>query len=377
MDSGNEHEPGSADPGAAAPADNPKPLSHRIAGSIGRFTDRYPFVGPTAWMLAMFFFVAQVAVAYDWQSKNVKTGRIATDHPYNFFTNTISDLGETAKFTYGNPLIWSPYHVWMNISFILLGAVMIVGSPLIYQEFSEGDRYKILIARIAFALQFLAGVGAVLVGTNPENVDYRVHILGAFFAIFVGTLGVFLLGFSLPLPGRLRRFMLWCMPVSLVAGLLFALSAYLGFGKGGMERIAAYPEVIWLISFGFYIARSHLSHDSAHRALLSVKYTTAGRTYNETADLIPPRLRFPARGRLPDGRVGSPYDITIAPIGGTGRQRTFTEDPNVAPGLHLSTEGRITGTPTRRGRNRLHIEVRDSDGIPIRKTFTLIVAGQN
>ena len=79
--------------------------------------------------------------------------------------------------------------------------------------------------------------------------------LGAALAIAVGTLGVFVLGIALPLPGRLRRFMLFCMPVSLVAIVLFALHEYLGFGPGGMERLAAYPEVIWLISFGFYISQ--------------------------------------------------------------------------------------------------------------------------
>jgi hypothetical membrane protein len=234
------------------------PVSRRL----GQFTDRHPFFGPTVWMLAAVFFVAQVAVAYNWQSRAAEPTGITPHHPYSFFANTISDLGETGKFTYGTPRMWSPDHVWMNVGFVLLGATMIVGSPLIYQEFNEASPAKLWLARIGFTMQGLGGVGAIVVAIFPENENAIAHELGAGLAIAVGTLGVFLLGLSLALPGRIRRLMLWCSPVSLVAIVLYALHEYLGFGPGGMERVAAYPEVIWLISFGFYISRSHYSHRS-------------------------------------------------------------------------------------------------------------------
>lgn len=229
---------------------------------VSRFTDRYPLFGPSIWMLAASFFVAQVVVAYRWQSMG-PLPRVVPSHPYSFFANTISDLGETAKFTYGNPRMWSPDHVWMNLAFFLLGTIMVIGSPLIYQEFTENTPRQVWIARIAFSAQGLAGLGAIFVALFPENAHPLAHEVGAALAIAVGTLGVFLLGIALPLPGRLRRFMLWSGPVSLTAILLYALHEYLGFGPGGMERVAAYPEVIWLISFGFYISRSHYAHGSA------------------------------------------------------------------------------------------------------------------
>jgi hypothetical protein len=34
----------------------------------------------------------------------------------------------------------------------------------------------------------------------------------------------------------------------------FASSHYLGLGEGGMERIVAYPQTLWLIFFGTYLS---------------------------------------------------------------------------------------------------------------------------
>jgi hypothetical protein len=40
---------------------------------------------------------------------------------------------------------------------------------------------------------------------------------------------------------------------------LFGTDRYFGLGAGSMERIAAYPETLWLIRFGLYISRNHFS----------------------------------------------------------------------------------------------------------------------
>jgi len=315
-------------------------------------------LGASFYLLAITFFVAQVAVAYNWQSRAPLPNLIDVNHPYSFFANTISDLGETAKFTYGPPYIWSPHHVWMNVAFFLLGAVMIVGTPFIYQEFNENTPAKVRIARVAFSFQVLAGAGSITVGCIPENTNDLGHKIGAGLAIAIGTLGVFLLGLSLPLPGRIRRFMLWCMPISLVAVLLFALHEYLGFGPGGMERVAAYPEVIWLIMFGFYISRSHYSCGSSHRP--------AGQPSSSK------RLRLPAAPLLPSARMNSPYFETIRPLGGTGQQPQFAAKTAMPPGLLLSKLGTISGTPTQWGFRRLKVAVTVGPST-VEKAYTLRV----
>ena len=359
-----------------APPSNQGPVRQRVTGvtqRVGRFTDRHPFLGPSVWMLAVVFFIAQVAVAYNWRSTAATPKATVPDHPYSFFANTISDLGETGKFTYGTPSMWSPNHFWMNTAFFLLGLVMLIGSPLIYQEFNEGDPHKVWIARFAFTAQFLGGLGAIFVALFPENEHPLMHVVGAGLAIAVGTLGVFFLGLSLPLPGRLRRFMLFCMPVAIVAIILYALHEYLGFGPGGMERLAAYPEVIWLISFGFYISRSHYSNGSAHRALKTKQAIWVGRGFDVNPVPSPSRLRLPAAGRLPRGKVNSAYSVKLIPLGGTGQQRVFTVGPQIAPGLDLAADGRLSGIPTEAGSYRLTVKVTDSDAALVHKTYRLKV----
>jgi hypothetical membrane protein len=154
----------------------------------------------------------------------------------------------------------------MNAAFVLVGAIMAVSAVLLYQEFNEEahDGYwdGAQVAKlVGFFLFGLGGVGAVLVGLFPENVNSVGHITGAALAIVAGNLGILLLaaGFEEEdkLPSRIRRFMVIWGSISLAAILMFAFKRHFGLGPGGMERIAAYPEVIWLISFGAWIWRAH------------------------------------------------------------------------------------------------------------------------
>jgi hypothetical protein len=43
----------------------------------------------------------------------------------------------------------------------------------------------------------------------------------------------------------------------LLAGISIAGKHQFGIGGGALERLAQYPESVWLILFGFYISRNH------------------------------------------------------------------------------------------------------------------------
>jgi hypothetical membrane protein len=213
--------------------------------SVAAFTDRHPLVGPCVYVASVTYFAAQLAVAWVWRPS------------YSVVRNTISDLGNTACGAYGHAYVCSPRHAWMNAAFIALGVIMALGSLLIFQEFREATTGERRGAVLGFSLMAVAGIGTILVGLFPENVNHSAHIVGATLAIGVGNLAIVLLGWALTLPTRLRSFMRGWAALALGAAVCFACHRDLGIGAGTMERIAAYPETIWLILFGLYISHSH------------------------------------------------------------------------------------------------------------------------
>ncbi len=219
---------------------------YRVIGWIGRKHDEYPWLGPAIFTVATVYFVVQVVVAWVFIPS------------YSLVTNSISDLGETSCGGYGSPAICSPRWWLMNyIGFLVLGLVMLVGSALLYHEFTERAPRERRAAMFGFSLMALGGVGSILVGFFPENHNRTMHILGAFLAIAIGNVAILVLGGVLTLPESMRRSMLMFSSLALVALLCFAAHRSFGIGRGTMERIAAYPVTIWLITFGLYIWRFH------------------------------------------------------------------------------------------------------------------------
>lgn len=216
----------------------------RVRPTIKVFTDKFPLLGPAVWILSVQYFAAQIVAASAWPRS------------YNWAGNFISDLGNTACGQFGDHFVCSPDHALMNASFITLGATMALGSLLIYQEFKESRA-----SLIGFSLMALAGLGSVLVGAFPENTATGLHVLGAFLALGVGNVSLIFLSRSLEnvRPG-FRVFTLWVGIISLTSFLLFIGGAHLGIGRGTLERIASYPQTLWLILFGLYMCGSHIRH---------------------------------------------------------------------------------------------------------------------
>ena len=207
---------------------------------IRTFHDRYPLAGPALWMLSLQYFIIQIAVGRAWPVD------------YSLSQNTISDLGNTACSLYGGRLVCSPLHNLMNASFIVLGATMIAGAMLIYREFRQSAG-----SAAGFGAMGLAGFGTAVVGFFPENTIGVLPFWGAMLPFLIGNLGIVVLGLVLDLPKSLRLYTIASGGLALVALALFLSNTYLGLGIGGMERIVAYPQTVWLIVFGMYISSSH------------------------------------------------------------------------------------------------------------------------
>jgi hypothetical protein len=104
---------------------------------------------------------------------------------------------------------------------------------------------------VGFGPSWVAGVGTILIGLSPENVNVPLHILGAL-NIPAGNVVMILLGLAI---WRDRPGMAKFSVVAGVVGLLGMLAGpflviLTGHGGGLAERVALYPLIIWLIAFG-------------------------------------------------------------------------------------------------------------------------------
>ncbi len=206
---------------------------------VAVFTNQYPFVGPIVWILSIQYFLAQLVAAAAW-----------TSPAYSWTRNVISDLGNTACGPYADRVVCSPQHSLMNGSFIMLGLTMALGSLLIYQMFQRSRS-----SLIGFSMMAAAGVGAILVGAFPENTVSSLHAIGAFLALGVGNVAMIILSLALRQVRRgFRIYTLISGVVATAAFVLFVFGIYLGFGAGGMERLAGYPQTLWLIVLGIYMS---------------------------------------------------------------------------------------------------------------------------
>ena len=135
----------------------------------------------------------------------------------------------------------------MNISFLTLGITMITGSLLLCQSFRKSRN-----AMVGFTLFAIGGAGTALVGIFPENTVSALHGIGAALPFLIGNVGVVILGFSLEVPKILRIYTVLTGSIALAALGVYASGHYIGLGEGGLERVVAYPQTIWIIILGIY-----------------------------------------------------------------------------------------------------------------------------
>jgi hypothetical membrane protein len=182
------------------------------------------------------FFAVQVFVAMRWNP------------PYSLARDTISDLGNTACGTWNARFVCSPLHGLMNASFIALGVAMTTGSALIFRQFANSRA-----ATVSFAAMAISGIGVIIVGIFPENIVPAFHGLGTVIAFTVGNAALIIMAAAPMMPAALRLYSLPSGMLAVLALVSYASSHYLGLGEGGIERVVAYPQAVWLIVIGLFL----------------------------------------------------------------------------------------------------------------------------
>jgi hypothetical membrane protein len=188
--------------------------------------------------------IAQLIAASAWQPA------------YSWSKNVISDLGNTACGQFAVPhanasYVCSPDHVLMNGSFVLSGALTLIGTILLWRVWPSRR-----MTRIALILWLVAGVLKVVVGLVPENTNLSLHLLGA---VNIPVESVAILLLSIAIAGGHRGLSRFGVAIGIVglAGAAFTTAAQyagsalnLGLGNGGMERVAGYPGSLWMLVIG-------------------------------------------------------------------------------------------------------------------------------
>jgi len=91
------------------------------------------------------------------------------------------------------------------------------------------------------------------VGLFPENFGL-LHTIPSFITFFFGALSTIA---SYKLQKRPLSYLAIILGLlSLLALILFALDICLGLDKGGMERMIAYPILLWALGFGGHLIGS-------------------------------------------------------------------------------------------------------------------------
>jgi hypothetical membrane protein len=148
---------------------------------------------------------------------------------YSRSQNFISDLGV------------GPVASIFNTSIILFGVAVLVAGYMIARS---------LRSIILLVLLIVTGLGAMGVGIFPETAGGIHTVVSAVAFIFGGLSAIATYMFQKP---PLRYFSAVMGLLALVALVLYSTGQFLGLGPGGMERLIAYPELLWGLVFGGHL----------------------------------------------------------------------------------------------------------------------------
>ena len=127
------------------------------------------------------------------------------------------------------------------------GALIIGGLLVLFAVFFLSRVFK---NRFFLALLGLSALGSFFVGIFPKDTGMP-HVIAALFAFVAGGLAAITAYRHTQTP--FRQFSVVLGITSLLAFIFLVTNVNLGIGAGGMERMIAYPNMFWVVSFGGYV----------------------------------------------------------------------------------------------------------------------------
>jgi hypothetical membrane protein len=197
-------------------------------------------IGGYAWVLAAFpFFAANVVAGLAWQYPRLTCGTWDTIRPRE---------------------VCSPAHLAMNGAMSATGVLLAVGVLLTWTALGRG-----LATRVAQLLTLAGAGGYILAGIYPADVSENQHFLAGLLIFVLGNIGLLVASLARQRStlGDLSGFSCLLGLVGLGGTALFFAQVDLGFGVGGMARVAVFPLLIWAIVIGLRLLDATRTRSSA------------------------------------------------------------------------------------------------------------------
>lgn len=137
--------------------------------------------------------------------------------------------------------VFQPSASIIDISLVVFGFLILLAAYSLWQTSKP---------RALVGLMIVAGVGGILNGIFSETA-MTVH-LGVALIFNISAALAAIAAFSLE-DAPLRYFSVAMGLTTLAAIMFLSNGTYLGLGPGGIERMAAYPILLWTIGFGGYL----------------------------------------------------------------------------------------------------------------------------
>lgn len=163
---------------------------------------------------------------------------------YNAGVQEISDLGASRP---PNSVILEPSATIFNTTMLLAGAMVLLAAPLLHRVFR---------ARGLTAVLALLGVGLLGVGVFDGS-EAPMHGLFALLTFTMGGLAAVVAGRTFEgafryLSLAVGLFVLGLLGSLIGLGMAGIVHPFAPLGIGGIERLVAYPALLWLLAFGGY-----------------------------------------------------------------------------------------------------------------------------
>lgn len=161
--------------------------------------------------------------------------------PYSLMQHAMSDLGVTScgHFTYAIAPheICSPYHLWMNVLFIINGITMTVGVLYLAQYLEKKVRTK-----LATIFIIILALGNIVSGFIPADVDFFLHSIAAQIGMITVLPGLWIYAKML---NNGKRWTYICLFALIVIFVLIILLFFVPLPAGLLQRLFYGIVFVW------------------------------------------------------------------------------------------------------------------------------------